>query len=553
MSMLKRQTREHQIAMTNRAPIPPSYYVTLKSITPILHVFIADDFANKQFVDFTIEFPGNREPIRCHQVVLACYSPVLKTMLLNRDKFEEGANKTWKITNDDEEMLHVDSIIQMITFFYKRRVKVCKSQVFDLLETAHMYQVKELYSLCKTNLLDQKHGVTKAVDDRYTFGLDLFERSNVLSDKKLSQHYLLFIVQNFNEVVKKDAFCQLKLRHVLEILSHDELTVESEEDVYRAAIKWLEFNPKTNSNEPALLQDNSQAQQQQQQQQVPDTSNSNPSDDTDVIVIDDNDNDQDVNAAAANATNNVQQDDSREHVQTNIVSNAESTSVVVASSQVHNPRKKHYGELMNCVRWCNLRNSEFLEQLLHQNQGGSGSTTAALEPLLLQKIAEGAVLNFRDNTQAPSVRGSKSGYIDLKISKQLTYRLQQVLHVRNQCNYGLRVHSLTIGVPPRQTLPKYARVFRKDNSEVPCTVNSPQRTNHVVVTLTSLKIAANAEEELCIDFTSPNNGAEQVNNNLMANKMKNNDTGYMSYNNGKRVFQVRLINCTVIGIDISTK
>lgn len=55
------------------------------------------------------------------------------------------------------------------------------------------------------------------------------------------------IFENFLEVVECDEFLRLNKLEMLEILASNEIAVESEEDVFNALVKWIEFDLKARS------------------------------------------------------------------------------------------------------------------------------------------------------------------------------------------------------------------------------------------------------------------------------------------------------------------
>ncbi|KIH56992.1 BTB And Kelch [Ancylostoma duodenale] len=66
--------------------------------------------------------------------------------------------------------------------------------------------------------------------------LDVTERSAVLEVER-------FIERNFVSISYTEKFLELSLEEVVELLSKDQLHVPSEEEVFRAAMRWVEHLP----------------------------------------------------------------------------------------------------------------------------------------------------------------------------------------------------------------------------------------------------------------------------------------------------------------------
>jgi hypothetical protein len=85
-----------------------------------------------------------------------------------------------------------------------------------------------------------------------------FEKNSVTLPNALDDLYKSarsFTLKNFLSVKEADEFLELSLEMLIDLIVDDDLVVDSEEDVFYAVMKWVEFDPETRGEElPNLLQ-----------------------------------------------------------------------------------------------------------------------------------------------------------------------------------------------------------------------------------------------------------------------------------------------------------
>lgn len=118
----------------------------------------------------------------------------------------------------------------ILDFIYTGQVDVNESNVQQLLPASQMLQVDDIEVICCEFL---KH----ELDSSNCVGIYLF--SDAHSCSTLSKSALDFIHRNFVEVSKQDEFLQLSKSALLQLLESEELKIETEEQVFEAAMRWV--------------------------------------------------------------------------------------------------------------------------------------------------------------------------------------------------------------------------------------------------------------------------------------------------------------------------
>lgn len=171
--------------------------------------------------DATLSVEGKKFPV--HRNVLCASSAYFQVM------FTSGMAESFA---DHVEIhgIQADIFDAILDFIYTGKVEVSEDNVQQLLPASKMLQIEDIEVICCDFL---KH----ELDSSNCVGIYTF--SDAHSCFNLSKSALDFIHRNFVEVSKQDEFLQLTKTSLLEMLESEELKIESEEQVFEAAMRWV--------------------------------------------------------------------------------------------------------------------------------------------------------------------------------------------------------------------------------------------------------------------------------------------------------------------------
>ncbi|KAL9951448.1 hypothetical protein ACROYT_G044109 [Oculina patagonica] len=174
--------------------------------------------------DATLLVGGKEFPV--HRIILSAASPYFQVM------FTSGMAESFL---DHVEIHDVDAEVfsAILNFIYTGQVEVNEDNVQQLLPASKMLQVEDIEVMCCDFL---KHELASS----NCVGIYLFADAHSCSP--LSKSALDFIHRNFVEVSKQDEFLQLTKSVLLQLLESEELKIESEEQVFEAALRWVLYD-----------------------------------------------------------------------------------------------------------------------------------------------------------------------------------------------------------------------------------------------------------------------------------------------------------------------
>lgn len=124
------------------------------------------------------------------------------------------------------------ALLSVIEFCYTGEIQINQSNVDNLLVAAQIFHFKQLEQKCSEYYLTPANCLRYlkiAESDGYDF--DTF--------KEMVKAYAL---DHFIEVVGCEEFHHIESQHLKELLSNDNLNVDSEEDVFEALAEWVEYD-----------------------------------------------------------------------------------------------------------------------------------------------------------------------------------------------------------------------------------------------------------------------------------------------------------------------
>lgn len=162
-----------------------------------------------------------------HRVVLAATIPYFRAMFT-----ADMAECQQKEVHLQE--LDGDTLEQLIAYAYTGRVRITGANVQSMMQAANFLQLIPIVDECCKFLQARLH-VQNVIGVR-SFATALGCVSLVLSaDRFLHKHFLA--------VSQGEEFLGLTVDELISILSRDELFVESEEQIFEAAIRWIQYEP----------------------------------------------------------------------------------------------------------------------------------------------------------------------------------------------------------------------------------------------------------------------------------------------------------------------
>ncbi|KAK5965554.1 BTB domain-containing protein [Trichostrongylus colubriformis] len=174
--------------------------------------------------DVTLVVKGTR--INAHRLVLAASSKYFEAMF-TIDMVESREH--------DIEMIGVEAgtLSALVYFCYSGKVNIDDNNVLDTLAAACLLQLDEVKVLC-CDFLKKGICVSKCLEIRGV--------AETYACQTLLHFANEFILLNFQHIISLEGFHHLLVEQVTELISSDVLVVRSEEQVFDAVIKWINFD-----------------------------------------------------------------------------------------------------------------------------------------------------------------------------------------------------------------------------------------------------------------------------------------------------------------------
>ncbi|KAE8748819.1 hypothetical protein FOCC_FOCC004413 [Frankliniella occidentalis] len=175
----------------------------------------------RRFCDVEILCGGKR--IQAHRVVLAASSPYFLAMFTV--ELLEKQQQSVEIHAIDPEILEA-----LIHFIYSGKLRIGQDNVQELMIAADMLQLKEVVTGCTDFLKKELHSSNCIGIYRFADGHNCLELATSAVD---------FINSHFPEVSIEDEFYELPKDHLARFLASEDLVVDTEFQVFQAAIRWI--------------------------------------------------------------------------------------------------------------------------------------------------------------------------------------------------------------------------------------------------------------------------------------------------------------------------
>ncbi|CAO2639142.1 Kelch-like protein 8 [Lemmus lemmus] len=186
-------------------------------------------YENGELCDVTLKVGSKL--ISCHKLVLACVIPYFRAMFLS--EMAEAKQALIEIRDFDG-----DAVEDLVKFVYSSRLTLTVDNVQPLLYAACILQVELVARACceymKLHFHPSNCLAVRAFAESHN-RIDLMD----MADQYACEH--------FTEVVGCEDFVSVSPQHLHKLLSSSDLNIDSEKQVYSAAIKWLLANPQHHS------------------------------------------------------------------------------------------------------------------------------------------------------------------------------------------------------------------------------------------------------------------------------------------------------------------
>ncbi len=191
---------------------------------------------NDKFCDITIVVGG--EKYRAHKVILTAACPYFEAMFCSG--MVESHQEIVEVQNIDCNAF--EAILNMI---YEGQIFISDATVQSILFAASIFQIDHLKKACSDFLI-------KELSPHNCLGIKIFAEAHGCYDlMELADRHAL---SRFTEVSKSEEFKLLSLDHVTDLLKRDNIRVSNEEDVFDAAMGWIDHDPERRTvHVPQLL------------------------------------------------------------------------------------------------------------------------------------------------------------------------------------------------------------------------------------------------------------------------------------------------------------
>ena len=179
---------------------------------------------NTQFCDVIIAVDGQEFP--CHKVVLSAFSQYFRAMF--GGGLAESQQRKVSLNGVEPSMVKT-----LIDYGYTSEVVITRQNVQSLLSAANLLEIIPVKEACCLYL-------EQNMDELNCVGIHCFAELHSCSE--LQQKSKDFILHHFQSVWPQDEFLQLAKVKLVELLSDDDLNVDTEETVYHAATRWLDHD-----------------------------------------------------------------------------------------------------------------------------------------------------------------------------------------------------------------------------------------------------------------------------------------------------------------------
>ena len=183
-------------------------------------------------VNLMVEDAAGRPKVSvpAHKIILAASVPYFRAMFTS--DMQESSQKEVSLKDVDEGGLKA-----IINFVYSGKLEITETNVQGVLSTASMFGLQNIMEACSRFMI-------KHLSSSNCLGVKAF--SSVFNLGNLRAAADKYAQQHFTKVLKEEEFLGLGMEEVERFVSNDQISVESEEDIYIAVTRWIQHDQKEN-------------------------------------------------------------------------------------------------------------------------------------------------------------------------------------------------------------------------------------------------------------------------------------------------------------------
>ncbi|CAF1062909.1 unnamed protein product [Rotaria sordida] len=197
----------------------------LRKYSPITCDVLSELRNSGEYCDVILR-TDDQHMFKVHRAILCSCSSFFRALFTN------GMNETTDHIVDIHD-INGDIMNLIIDYIYTREIKLNENNIYDILPATNQLQVLELFSLCENYLYEKLNSENV---------LGIREFASFFYCKKLCEQAELYLLTNFTDIsIKSEEFLELNLEQIIVILNSDELNVKSEQAVFDAVIRWIDY------------------------------------------------------------------------------------------------------------------------------------------------------------------------------------------------------------------------------------------------------------------------------------------------------------------------
>lgn len=180
-----------------------------------------------RYSDVTITVGNQSFP--CHKVILAASVPYFERM------FESGMRESRSnVITLKTEPLQPDTFKSILEYVYSHSISVNEDSVQDILEASQYLQMNVLVEMCCRFMKEW------TTEDNC---IALWQLAKRLAIPDLAEHAYMWILSEFETIKSSQEFLALDRESLIECIKSDDLDVNSEDDVFRGVLDWVNHSP----------------------------------------------------------------------------------------------------------------------------------------------------------------------------------------------------------------------------------------------------------------------------------------------------------------------
>ncbi|XP_070536335.1 kelch-like protein 20 [Ptychodera flava] len=182
-------------------------------------------YQRRLFTDVTLVIADHK--FECHRNVLSACSPYFKAMFTT--DLMESRNDEIVICN-----VNPQAVESVVNYIYTSKLNITEENVQAVLSAAHLFQMQAVIDACCKVMENHLHASNC---------IGVYHFADMYSCIALKNTANRFLNENFMQVCEQEEFLQLSSDELLEVISREQLSVTSEEDIFEAAMNWINYDP----------------------------------------------------------------------------------------------------------------------------------------------------------------------------------------------------------------------------------------------------------------------------------------------------------------------